>query len=283
MNRLSTEKRAQILGMMVEGVSIRSIVRLTGASKNTVAKLLVDAGRACIDYQERHLRNLKSKRIQCDEIWSFVGCKEKTLPKEERGRLGKGDVYTWTCIDADTKLIPCWLVGKRDAQYARLFMNDVADRLSNRIQLTTDGLKSYINAVEDAFGNNIDYAMLVKLYGEPTGKATERKYSPGECCGTIVGTVCGDPEAKHISTSYVERANLSMRMGMRRFTRLTNGFSKKLENHEYALAIYFMHYNFVRIHQTVKVSPAMAAGVTDTLWSIEDMAKMVEKFEEKSN
>lgn len=279
MNRLNTKKRAQILGMMVEGNSIRSITRMTGVSKNTVAKLIVDAGRACAAYQDDALRNLTCERIQCDEIWAFVGMKQKNVPNEQREVLGIGDVYTWTAIDADTKLIPCWMVGKRNAQYARLFISDLAERLASRVQLTTDGHKAYLRAVEDSFGANIDYAMLVKLYGEPTGKSAERKYSPGECCGSIVGTVCGDPDPAHVSTSFVERQNLTMRMSMRRFTRLTNGFSKKLENHECMLAIYFMHYNFVRIHSSLRVTPAMAAKVTDKLWSLEDMVAVVDAYE----
>ena len=279
MNQLDGRARAQILGMMVEGVSMQSITRLTGVSKNTVAKLLKDAGEACIAYHDDHVRNVKAKRVQCDEIWSFCGMKEKNVPKGRRGVFGIGDVYTWTGIDSDSKLILSYLVGKRDGRYAKVFMDDVASRLASRVQLTTDGHKAYLAAVEDAFGANVDYAMLVKLYGEPSGHTTERKYSPNECCGSIKGVVCGNPDEFHISTSHVERQNLSMRMGMRRFTRLTNGFSKKIENHEYALAIYFMHYNFVRIHSSLRVTPAMAAGVSDKLWSLDDIVALIEARE----
>ena len=259
---------------------MRAIVRLTGASKNTLAKLLQDAGNVCRAYQSEHLRNLSCERVQCDEIWSLVGMKEKNVPVDLKGTLGYGDVYTWTAIDPESKLVPCWYVGARDSWSARDFMRDLASRLANRVQLTTDGFKPYLRAVEGAFGADIDYAMLVKLYGEPHGNQQERKYSPGECCGAIKGAVCGEPDQKHISTSHVERQNLSMRMGMRRFTRLTNGFSKKLEQHENALTIYFMHYNFVRIHQTLRVTPAMAAGVTDKLWSVDDIVALIEADEQ---
>lgn len=279
MNKLDRKSRAQILGMMVEGVSMQSITRLTGVSKNTVAKLLKDAGEACLAYHDEHVRSVKAKHVQCDEIWSFCQMKEKRVPAAVRGTYGIGDVYTWTAIDSDSKLIVSYLVGKRDARYAKAFIGDLSERLAKRVQLTTDGHKAYLQAVEDAFGADVDYAMLVKLYGEPAGQSAERKYSPGECCGSIKGAVCGNPNEAHISTSHVERANLSMRMGMRRFTRLTNGFSKKIENHEYALAIYFMHYNFVRIHSSLRVSPAMAAGLTDKLWSLEDMVALIEARE----
>ena len=280
MNKLDRESRAQILGMMVEGVSMQSITRLTGASKNTVAKLLKDAGEVCIAYHHEHVRNVSAKRVQCDEIWSFCGMKEKNVPQEKRGTLGLGDVYTWTAIDSDSKLILSYFVGRRGVRYANVFMGDVANRLANRVQLTTDGHKAYLVAVEKAFGSDIDYAMLVKLYGDPGGAtATERTYSPGECCGAIKGVVCGQPDDAHISTSHVERQNLSMRMGMRRFTRLTNGFSKKIENHEHALALYFMHYNYVRIHQSLRVSPAMAAGLTNKLWSLDDIVALIEASE----
>ena len=280
MNRLSREKRGQILGMMVEGMSIRAITRLTGASKNTVAKLLVDAGQACREYQDRTLRDLPCKRLQCDEIWSFVGAKDKNIRAERQGETGIGSVWTWTAIDADTKLIPSFHVGTRDAGCAFEFMNDLAGRLRNRVQLTTDGHRAYLNAVDLAFGfHQIDYAMLIKLYGAaPEG---ETRYSPPQCIGTDLKVVAGNPDPDHISTSYVERQNLSMRMGMRRFTRLTNAFSKKIANHEHAIAIYFMHYNFVRIHQTLRCSPAMEAGVTDKLWSMADLVAMVEEWEAK--
>jgi IS1 family transposase len=277
MNKSSPERRAQILGMMVEGVSIRAISRMTGASKNTIVKLLADAGNACAEYQDRTLRNLPCKRIQADEIWSFCYSKQKNIPAEKRGVFGYGDVWTWTAIDADTKLVPCWHVGRRNARDAEIFMLDVASRLTNRVQLTTDGYGVYLRAVEEAFENNIDYAMLVKKYGE--APEAEKRYSPAVCVGADRQVVHGDPDPDHISTSYVERQNLSMRMGIRRFTRLTNAFSKKVENHMHALSIYFMHYNFVRIHQTIRCSPAMEAGVTDRLWSLEDMVGIVDEWD----
>lgn len=279
MNKLDRKTRAQILGMMVEGVSMQSITRLVGVSKNTVKKLLIDAGTACADYQDTTLRALSCKRVQCDEIWSFVGMKEKNVPAALKGVFGIGDVYTWTAIDAETKLVPCWHVGTRDAASAKAFIGDLAPRLASRVQLTTDGHKVYLGAVEDAFGADIDYAMLVKLYGPAEGGAQERRYSPAKCCGSVKGTVSGDPNEAHISTSHVERQNLTMRMSMRRFTRLTNGFSKKIDNHMHAIAIYFMHYNFVRIHSSLRVSPAMAAKVTDKLWSLDDIAALVEANE----
>lgn len=277
MNKLSADRRAQILGMMVEGMSIRAITRMTGVSKNTVAKLLADAGNACLDYQDRALRNLSCQRIQADEIWSFVYAKQRNVPQEKRGQFGYGDVWTWTALDADTKLIVAWYVGRRDARAAYEFMSDVADRLTNRVQLTTDGHGAYLSAVDAAFDRDIDYAMLVKKYGD--SPEAEKRYSPPVCIGCDRQVVRGRPDPEHISTSYVERQNLSMRMGMRRFTRLTNAFSKKLENHMHALSIYFMHYNFVRIHQTLRVPPAMAAGVTDTLWSLEDIVRIVDEWE----
>ncbi len=277
MNKSSSERRARILGMMVEGVSIRAISRMTGASKNTIVKLLADAGNACSEYQDRTLRNLPCKRIQADEIWSFVYAKQKNVPEKMRGQFGVGDVWTWTALCADTKLVPSWYVGTRNADAAWTFMQDLADRLSNRVQLTTDGHKAYLDAVDGAFGTSIDYAMLVKIYG--SAPEAEKRYSPPVCLGTERSVIHGTPDPAHISTSYVERQNLSMRMGIRRFTRLTNAFSKKLENHIHALSIYFMHYNFVRIHQSLRVTPAMEAGVTDRLWSLEDMVRIVDDRE----
>jgi len=277
MNKSSPERRAQILGMMVEGVSIRAISRLTGASKNTIVKLLADAGNACAEYQDRTLVKLPCKRIQADEIWSFVYAKAKNVPEKMRGRFGIGDVWTWTTLCADTKLVPSFYVGPRDAYSANHIMQDVAKRLTNRVQLTTDGFHCYLNAVDAAFPNGIDYAMLVKLYG--TDPMAEKRYSPSICLSAESKIICGNPDREHINTSYVERQNLNMRMGIRRFTRLTNAFSKKLENHIHALSIYFLHYNFVRIHQTLRVTPAMAAGVTDTLWSLDDMVRIVDEWE----
>lgn len=274
--KLARTDRARILGMMVEGMSIRAICRLTGVSKNTVAKLLVDAGEACRTYQHETLRNLPSRRIQCDEIWSFVGAKDKNVPADKRG-TAIGSVWTWTALDADSKLICSWLVGSRDAGTAWEFMSDLAERLRYRVQLTTDGHSAYLSAVEDAFGGQIDYAMLVKQYG--AGPAEPGRYSPPECTGIAVKPISGNPDKRHISTSYVERQNLSMRMGMRRFTRLTNAFSKKLENHMHAISIYFMHYNFARVHQTLRVTPAMEAGVSDHVWSLEEIVALVESRE----
>jgi len=275
MNRLDTAKRAQIVSGIVEGCSIRSISRMTGASKNTIVKLLVELGAACSDYLDKHLVNLSCQRVQMDEIWSFCYAKQKNVTSEIKAKNpNAGDVWTWVAIDADTKLIPSWIVGPRDGVTARIFVNDLAKRLANRIQLTSDGLQAYLVAVEKAFHGHVDYAQLVKLYsgGDSDG---QKRYSPAECIGCQRQVVDGEPDPKHISTSYVERQNLTMRMSMRRFTRLTNGFSKKIENHVATLAIFYMHYNFVRIHQTLRVTPAMAAKVTDHLWSIEDLLSLV--------
>jgi IS1 family transposase len=241
---------------------------MTGVAKHTILKLIKDAGIACADYQDRTLRNLKCKRIQCDEIWQFCYAKEKNVPADKKGQFGYGDVWTWTAIDADTKLVPSFMVGNRDLQSARMFIDDLASRLASRIQLTTDGLKVYLEAVEGAFGCEIDYAMLIKIYG---ASQEEVRYSPAECLGCETKRIQGTPDSKHISISYVERQNLTMRMQMRRFTRLTNGFSKKVENHAYALAIFYMHYNFCRVHQNLRVTPAMEASITDHMWTIEEM------------
>lgn len=277
MNKLPNERRAQILQMMAEGVSIRSITRLTGVSKNTVAKLLVDAGQAFSAYQDKVFRDLRCRRIQVDEIWSFVYAKQKNVPDHKRGEAG--DIWTWTAIDADTKLVPSWYVGRRDGEAAMCFMDDLAGRLANRVQLTSDGHRAYLEAVEGAFGADIDYAQIVKLYGEDPNRSPERKYSPSICTGARKERIEGNPDPRHVSTSHAERQNLSMRMGMRRFTRLTNGFSKKAENHAYAISIYFMHYNFVRIHSSLKVTPAMAAGVTDKLFEMADLVAILDEWE----
>ena len=279
MNKLTIEERAKILHLLCEGVSIRAITRLTGASKNTVGKLLIDAGKACADYHDANVRNVKAARVQVDEIWSFTYAKQKNVATAKDAPEGAGDTWTWTAIDADSKLIVSYLVGGRDAEYAVAFIQDLADRVAGRFQLTSDGLNAYIGAVEDAFGIDIDYAQIVKIYG-PTITAPGR-YSPAECTGTRIRRVAGDPDGAHVSTSYVERSNLTMRMHMRRFTRLTNAFSKKVENHAHAVALHMMFYNFVRIHKTLRVTPAMAAGVTDRLWEIEDIAKLVEEAEAK--
>lgn len=276
MNSLNVSDRAKILGLLVEGNSINATCRITGAAKNTVLKLLADVGAACAAYQDRAMRNLTCKTVQCDEIWAFVGMKDRTVPAALKGTFGIGDVYTWTAIDADTKLIPCWHLGTRDAASARVFMNDLASRLANRVQLTTDGHGSYLRAVDEAFHRDIDFAQLVKLYGKPFGNVQERRYSPAECCGAVKTPICGNPDEKAISTSYVERANLTMRMGMRRFTRLTNGFSKKLDNHMHAISLHFMHYNFCRIHKSLRVTPAMEAGIDDHVWSLEEVVMMAD-------
>ena len=274
MNRMSLEDRAKILGMLVEGNSLRAITRMTGCSINTVTKLLVDLGTACAIYQNEVLRSLPCKRLQLDEIWSFCYKKQKNVGPWRKDVLGHGDVWTWVSICADTKIVPTWLVGKRSAFYANKFISDLHGRLSVRPQVTTDGLKLYLKPIEESFGADVDYAMLVKLYGEAEGNQQERRYSPGHCTGTITGTVTGDPDLAHVSTSYVERQNLTMRMSMRRFTRLTNGFSKKVENHEHAIAIHYMHYNFGRIHKSLRVTPAMEAGVSDHVWELEEIANL---------
>jgi len=264
------------MAALVEGNSIRATCRMTGAAKGTVTRLLTEVGEACYMYQYRNLKNLQSRRIQCDEIWSFCYAKQDNLAQNKRGKLGYGDVWTYVAIDADTKLVPCWLVGLRTANYAYQFINDLAKRLSNRVQLTTDGHRKYLDAVDDVFGNNIDYAMVVKLYGsEPD---TEKRYSPSKCLGAEVRVIKGDPDRSQISTSFVERQNLTMRMNMRRFTRLTNGFSKKVENLKWAVALHFMYYNFGRVHKTLGVTPAMAAGVSDHVWTLEEIASL-EKFQ----
>jgi IS1 family transposase len=275
LNKLTTSKRAEIIRCLVEGNSIRSTVRITGAAKNTVTKLLVDAGRACSAYQNEHLRNLPCRRIQLDEIWAFVHAKAKNVATSKAAPEDAGDIWTWTAICADAKLVPCWLVGARDGEYALAFIDDLRQRLANRVQLTSDRHRPYLEAVEEAFGDDVDYATLQKLYGT-VPEAAKGRYSPAVCIGTKREAVTGNPDPEHVSTSYVERQNLTMRMSMRRFTRLTNAFSKKVANHEAAVALHFMHYNFVRIHQTLRVTPAMAAGVTDHLWSIEDIASMLD-------
>jgi IS1 family transposase len=278
MNKLPLTKRVQILAMLCEGSSMRSISRVADVSINTVTKLLVQAGWACLAIHDQEVRNVKASRIQCDEIWSFCHAKEKNVPKAKAAPEGAGDVWTWTALDADTKMIVSFFVGDRSSQSAIVLMDDLRARLSNRVQLTSDGHKAYLEAVEGAFGGDVDFAQLVKIYGEPKGASNERRYSPGECCGTRKFRVEGDPDINHVSTSYVERQNLTMRMSMRRFTRLTNGFSKKLDNHVHALALYFAFYNFCRIHKTLRVSPAMAAGITDRLWTLEDIIAKIDEM-----
>jgi IS1 family transposase len=275
MNRLPIEKRAQIIGLLVEGMSMRAVTRIVGCSISTVTKLLEEVGFACNMYQSEHLRNLPCKRVQCDEIWAFCYSKEKNVSREDKGVLGHGDVWTWTAIDAESKLIVSYQVGKRDADYAQMFMADVAGRLANRVQLTTDGHAPYLQAVGDAFGSEIDYAMLVKHYG--AGSVTDqRRYSPAQLIATELRPINGTPDTKHISTSFVERQNLTMRMGMRRFTRLTNGFSKKVENLEHAVSLHFMHYNFARIQKSLRVTPAMEAGISDHVWTLAEIAALAD-------
>lgn len=258
---------------------MRSISRISDVSINTVTKLLVDAGTVCSSLHDERVRGINAKRIQCDEIWSFCGSKQKNVSDENKGKLGFGDVWTWTAIDPDSKLICGYLAGKRDAQYAHVFMLDLASRLNMRVQLTTDGHRAYLEAVENAFGSEIDYAQLVKIYGAPAGAGAERRYSPAEFVRADKMRVAGHPDYAHISTSIIERQNLTMRMSMRRFTRLTNGFSKKMENHIHALALYFAVYNFVRIHKSLKTTPAMQAEITDRLWSMTDIADLIAKNE----
>ncbi|MBI4285057.1 MAG: IS1 family transposase [Chloroflexi bacterium] len=277
MNKLSIDRQAQIIKVLCEGNSIRSTARITNTAVNTVVKLLKDVGAACLEYQDKTMHNLSCKKLQIDEIWSFCYAKKDHLPESKQGKFGYGDVWTFTAIDAETKLVPSWLVGLRDADYASVFVSDLKERLANRVQITTDGHKMYLEAVEDAFGAEVDYAMLVKLYGQEP--EAEKRYSPAECIATEKHIIQGNPDNKAISTSYVERQNLTMRMGMRRFTRLTNAFSKKLENHIYALALYFMHYNFARPHKTLANpyprTPAMVAGISNHIWTVEEIVSLV--------
>lgn len=277
MNRLTPEKRAHILHLLCEGSSIRSITRLTGASKNTVAKLLADVGCACSEYQDKAFTNLPCKRIQVDEIWSFVYAKQANVKGAKAAPPAAGDVWTWTSICAETKLVPSWLVGPRTSGAAERFIADLASRLANRVQLTSDGYKPYLEAVETAFGGEVDYAQLHKIYGET--RDAEKRYSPAECIGCQKRIIAGAPDKEHISTSFVERNNLTMRMHMRRFTRLTNAFSKKVENHAHAVALHFMFYNFCMQHKAHRLSPAMAAGVTDRLWEVADIVNVLEAWE----
>lgn len=275
MNCLDEKTRARVISCLVECCSVRATVRMTGVSKPTILKLLADLGNACATYHDRHVRNLRVRRLQADEIWEFVGAKARnvTLAKKQEGW---GDIWTWVGIDADTKLIVSYLVGGRDAGWANDFMQDCADRIVNRVQITTDGHRAYLDAVEDAFGSGVDYAQLQKIYGAPSDEET-RRYSPAKCIGCDMKVVSGNPDPKHVSTSYVERQNLTMRMHMRRFARLTNAFSKKAENHVHSVALHYMFYNFCRIHQTLKVTPAMEAGLTDHVWNIEELVALLPK------
>jgi len=278
MNKMTREQRTRILHLLCEGSSVRAVSRLTGSAKNAILKLMADAGKACAAYHDEHIRDLKSKRVQVDEIWSFVYAKEKNVAGAKAAPDGAGDAWTWTALDADSKLIISYFVGDRDGESAATFMNNVAERLASRVQLTSDGHKAYLEAVEGAFGANVDYAQLVKMYGA-TPESFKGRYSPAECTGIKKTVIEGKPDKKHISTSYVERSNLTVRMHTRRFTRLTNGFSKKLENHAYSVALFAMYYNFVRIHKTLRVTPAMEAGVSDRVWDVCDIVKLVEDAE----
>jgi IS1 family transposase len=284
MNKKSIASRTQILRCLVEGSSIRSTVRMTGASKNTIVRLLAEIGEACEVYQYKNLIMLPCEIIQVDENWSFVYSKQKNITRLKAIKVPgeAGDIWTWTAICSKTKIVPSWYVGRRDAGAAKMFIEDLAPRLANRVQLTSDGLQVYLKAVAGAFGNKIDYAMLVKLYGPDPEE--EKRYSPLDCTGAITTVICGDPDSKHVSTSHVERNNLTMRMGMRRFTRLTNGFSKKVDNHIHAIALHFMYYNFCRVHSSIKTTPAIAASVAAKIWSLEDVVRMSDDYwkEQKS-
>ena len=278
MNKLDREKRARVIAALMEGCSIRSTVRMTGVSKPTVLRLLIEVGAVADRYQNRVMRNLTCKRIQVDELWSFVAAKQKNVTTKVKAREPMaGDIWLWTALDADTKLVPAWCIGNRDADAAEAFIRDLASRLSNRIQLTSDGWKPYLEAVEAVFGTEIDYSMLIKLYA--ADRQPEARYSPPKCIGCNQRPITGSPDPKHVSTSYVERQNLTARMSMRRFTRLTNAFSKKLDSHAAAIALYFFSYNFIRIHATLRVTPAMAAGVTDRLWEVSDLVALLEADE----
>lgn len=277
MNKLARDKRIQIISLLVEGMSLRATTRITGVSINTVTKLLIDAGRACDEFQDTHFRHLSSQRVQVDEIWAFCYAKQRNVAAAKAAPEGAGDVWTWTAIDADSKLVMSWMIGDRSGETARKFIRDLARRLANRVQLTSDGHRPYLRAVTEAFGDDIDFAQLVKTYGEAPEPAG--RYSPGICTGAEKTPVMGSPDPDHISTSYVERQNLTMRMHMRRFTRLTNAFSKKVENHTHMVALHFMAYNFTRIHSTLKCSPAMAAGVSKRLWDVADIVTVVEEWE----
>lgn len=273
MNSLSSDERIRVVAALVEGNSIRATSRMTGIARNTVTKLLVDLGSACMKYHDKYVRNVRVRRLQCDEIWAYVGAKARNVTPAKK-EIGWGDVWTWVGIDADTKLVVSYLVGGRGADWAMDFMKDCAERVSGRLQITTDGLKAYLSAVEEAFGMDVDYAQLQKIYG--ASLETETRYSPAVCIGCDMKVVSGNPDPKHVSTSYIERQNLTMRMHMRRFTRLTNGFSKKLDNHGYAVALHFMYCNFVRIHGTLRVTPAVEAGLSDHVWDLAELVGILE-------
>lgn len=280
MNKLSVEQRAKVVACLIEGCSLRSTVRMTGAAKKTVARLQVELGQACADYSDKVMRNLPCKIVQVDEVWSFTYCKQANVPEDLRGDETIGDTWTWIALDSETKLIPAWHVGKREISDAHIFIHDLKNRLANRVQLTSDGHRAYLTAVEDAFGADVDYSMLVKLYGKPgkfgADNPTEVRYSPPTCIGARKRKVIGNPKRDLVSTSHIERQNLTLRMGNRRFTRLTNGYSKKLENHKWSCALHFFHYNFCRIHHTLRVTPAMEARISNHVWSLEELAGLLD-------
>jgi IS1 family transposase len=279
MNQLTHAHRVQVINCLIEGCSIRATVRMTGVAKKTVMRVLVEVGQVCESYQDRVFRNLSCRLIQLDELWGFNYCKAKTVTPEIADRVpGAGDVWLWVAIDAETKLVPCWQLGGRDALTAYDFVQDLANRLSDRVQLTSDGHRVYLSAIEAAFGSNVDYAMLVKIYGRDPAEP-ETRYSPAQCTGIQMAVITGRPDPKHISTSYVERQNWSVRTAMRRYTRLSNGFSRKIQNHAAAVALHYFNYNFIRQHATLRVSPAMAAGVTDKLWNVSDLVDLWEAEE----
>jgi IS1 family transposase len=282
MNRLESTTREQVINCLIEGCSIRATVRMTGVAKKTVMRLLVEVGDVCADYQDKVFHDLRCKRLQLDELWSWIYCKEKNRTQEiALKNPDAGDVWLWVAIDADTKLVPSWRLGQRDFHTAKDFVDDLESRLSNRVQITTDGHRAYLEAIEGAFGMDVDYAQLQKIYGAPTD-AEQRRYSPAKCIGADMKVVSGDPDYKHVSTSYVERQNWTVRTNTRRYTRLSNGFSRKLENHAAATALYYFSYNFIKIHRTLRVTPAMAAGVTDRLWSVKDLVALWESYERRA-
>src|SRR6266550_6096401 len=276
MNTLGNDERIRVVAALVEGNSLRATSRMTGVARNTVTKLLVDLGQACTKFHDAHVRDVRVRRLQCDEIWAYVGAKSKNVSPAKK-QIGWGDVWTWVGIDADTKLVVSYLIGGRGADWAMDFMEDCASRIRGRVQITTDGHRAYLEAVEGAFGMDVDFAQLQKIYGAPTD-AEMRRYSPAKCIGADMKVVSGNPDPNHVSTSYVERHNLTMRMGMRRFTRLTNGFSKKFENHAAMVAIHAVHYNFGRIHKTLRITPSMAAGLSDHVWSLEEIVQMADNY-----
>jgi IS1 family transposase len=278
MNKLPAATRVQVLSMLCEGSSMRAITRVTGVSLNTVTKLLIDAGKACAAYHDEHVRGVKATRIQCDEVWAFCYSKQKNVATAKAAPEGAGDVWTWTALEASSKLLVSYMIGGRDSEYAMALMDDLRSRLATRVQLTTDGHRAYLNAVEEAFGDDIDYAQLIKLYGDAP-EAFKGRYSPADCIGAKKERITGNPDKAHVSTSYVERSNLSIRMHMRRFTRLTNAHSKKFENHAWAVALHATFYNFVRIHSTIRMSPAMAAGISERLWEMSDIVALIDARE----